>query len=47
MLSNAIHDQLLNILIGLGNQVDVSGLANKILSSLIVARNQLVGDKLF
>lgn len=41
VLANAIHDQLLDILIGLGNQIDVPGLADKVLSCLIVACNQL------
>lgn len=44
VLTNAIHDQLLDILIGLGNQIDVPGLADKVLSCLIVAGNQLVRE---
>lgn len=44
VLTNAIHDQLLDILIGLGNQINVPGLANKLLSCLIVPCNQLVRE---
>jgi len=41
MLANAVHEQLLHILVRLGDQINVTRLANKILPCLIVARNQL------
>lgn len=49
MLTNAIHEQFLHILIGLSDQVNVPRLAHKLLPGLIVAGNQLCKEpcKLF
>jgi len=39
--TNAVHQQLLHILVCLGHQVDVIALANEVLSLLIVASDEL------